>query len=103
MRGRVSGHRGQEIATLQCKQLGIDGCPDGRSPRHVVQQRDLPEVITSLGTRPATGGVDLELSVPDDVEAVSAIAGADDHVPCGDRNRNETCRDPFLRGDRKRL
>jgi hypothetical protein len=80
----VSGDCGQEVVAVQRKQLGIDRCSDRRSSWHVVQQRDLSEVISSLGTRLAACGVDLELSVPDDVEAVSGIADADDHVPCGD-------------------
>jgi hypothetical protein len=54
----MSGDRGEERFTLEGVKLGVDGCLDGRCPRHVAQQRDLAEVVPVVRGGVHAAGVD---------------------------------------------
>src|SRR6266852_3105570 len=92
---RMSGDRRKEVVASQGKQLRVDRCGDGSCSRHVPKQRDLAEVVGLRCGRMNAVRVDLELTVADDVEAISYLTSADDKLARGDRDRDEVCRQPL--------
>ena len=79
----VAGDRGDEDVALERVQLHVGLGRHGRRPRHVLQERDLAEVVAGPELRhPASLLGDDDGALLDRVEAVTLVAFADDHVAC---------------------
>jgi hypothetical protein len=86
----MSGHRGEEVVSIQCVEDGIGACGHRRRSRDVAEERDLTEVASRRqlrNRRPVLG--DLDLSLHHDVEAVSQVSLPNDHGAAIDAERNE--------------
>jgi hypothetical protein len=78
----VSGDGGEEVVALKGVEAGVDGGGHGGGAGNVMEERDLAEVVVFVRGGVVAVGVDVELAGGDDVEAVAALAGADDLVGC---------------------
>src|SRR5687767_10139385 len=90
----VTGDRGQEVVALERVKARVGDRGHRRGPRNVAQERDLSEGVTRTGERAAAAvGLDLELALGEDVEAVAHVAGADHGPPRRDVHLDERLRD----------
>src|SRR5918999_4150903 len=78
--GRMRGDGREEVVALERIKLRVDERPDGCGAWDVSKQRDLAEVAAFAHRCTQSVCDDLELTLRNDVEPISSVAGANHDV-----------------------